>query len=436
MIVNPSTELFFTTATKSVSGNLEKSNSISFQDCMKDKVAGSKNTKNIDDTLKNSTEKSDYKRDSYKDSSSRVKKSEQNENQDVKELSKDDLEKMSDEMKDKIMDKLSVSEDELEEIMSALNLSWMDLLNPDKLQMLVLACEGKGQVDLLTDENLNQCLQDILGDLKELLNDYGTDFEQLESSIQSLDTGDFEEVLAETKDATANEPEIEIDNENVANDVVKTERTQENPGEKALDDTSSDKEKSFHSEEKTKEPLKMETEGKEQITTVVQQQDFKQTVTTVRETDTQGVVSQVITQVKVMVTEDTNSLQMQLYPEHLGKLSIQVSEKSGVMSAQLIVESEDAKQALVSSMNELKDAFQEQNLKISEIEVSVAPKSFEQQEQSSNGQAQESKKSGKSGTRNLRLDDLLDDEVEELMEEEKIAVEMMQLSGSSVDFSA
>ena len=180
----------------------------------------------------------------------------------------------------------------------------------------------------------------------------------------------------------------------------------------------------------------METEGKEQITTVVQQQDFKQTVTTVRETDTQGVVSQVITQVKVMVTEDTNSLQMQLYPEHLGKLSIQVSEKSGVMSAQLIVESEDAKQALVSSMNELKDAFQEQNLKISEIEVSVAPKSFEQQEQSSNGQAQESKKSGKSGTRNLRLDDLLDDEVEELMEEEKIAVEMMQLSGSSVDFSA
>ena len=343
---------------------------------------------------------------------------------------------MSDEMKDKIMDKLSVSEDELEEIMSALNLSGMDLLNPDKLQMLVLACEGKGQVDLLTDENLNQCLQDILGDLKELLNDYGTDFEQLESSIQSLDTGDFEEVLAETKDATANEPEIEIDNENVANDVVKTERTQENPGEKALDDTSSDKEKSFHSEEKTKEPLKMETEGKEQITTVVQQQDFKQTVTTVRETDTQGVVSQVITQVKVMVTEDTNSLQMQLYPEHLGKLSIQVSEKSGVMSAQLIVESEDAKQALVSSMNELKDAFQEQNLKISEIEVSVAPKSFEQQEQSSNGQAQESKKSGKSGTRNLRLDDLLDDEVEELMEEEKIAVEMMQLSGSSVDFSA
>ena len=92
------------------------------------------------------------------------------------------------------------------------------------------------------------------------------------------------------------------------------------------------------------------------------------------------------------------------------------------MSAQLIVESEDAKQALVSSMNELKDAFQEQNLEVAEIEVSVAPRSFEQQEQSSKDQPTDSKKSGKSGIRNLRLDDLFDDEVEELMEEEKIAV--------------
>ncbi|MBQ4522737.1 MAG: flagellar hook-length control protein FliK [Lachnospiraceae bacterium] len=434
MIINPSTELFFTANTKIVSGNSEKSNSLSFQDCMKGKVDDSKNTKEMDDTFKTSTEKSDYKRDSYKDSSSRVKKSESSENQDVKELSKDDLEKMSDEMKEKIMDELSMSEEELEEIMSALNLSWMDLLNPDKLQALVLACEGKGQVDLLTDENLNQCLQDILGDLKELLSDYGIDFEQLESSIQSLDAGNFEDVLSEAEDAAVGDAEIKTD---IINDAVQNEKVQESQGDKKLNDTSSDEEKSFARGEKSEDSIKTENVGKaQQVTTTVVQQDFQQMVTTVHETDSQGVVSQVITQVKVMVSEDTNSLQMQLYPEHLGKLSIEISEKSGVMSAQLIVESEDAKQALVASMNELKDAFQEQNIKISEIEVSVAPKSFEQQEQSSKDHPTDSKKSSKSGLRNLRLDDLLDDEVEELMEEEKIAVEMMQLSGSSVDFSA
>ena len=434
MIINPSTELFFTADTKSVSTNTERNNSLSFQDCMKDKVTDTKNIKDSDDTLKNTTEKSDYKRDSYKDSSSRVKKSESNENHEAKELSKDDLEKMSDEMKEKIMDELSVSEEELEEIMSALNLSWMDLLIPDKLQILVLACEGKGQVDLLTDENLNQCLQNILGDLKELLNDNGIDFEQLESSIQSLDTNNFDEMLAATKDIAIGEEEIKTDNTGITNEAVNTEKAQENQVDKKLNDTSSDDDKSFARGERS---IKSEHVGKEQqITTTVVQQDFQQMVTMVRETDSQGVVSQVITQVKVMVSEDTNSLQMQLYPEHLGKLSIEISEKSGVMSAQLIVESEDAKQALVSSMNELKDAFQEQNLEVAEIEVSVAPRSFEQQEQSSKDQPTDSKKSGKSGIRNLRLDDLFDDEVEELMEEEKIAVEMMQLNGSSVDFTA
>ena len=432
MIVNSSTELFFTTATKSVSGNSEKNNSFSFQDCMKDKVADSKNTENISDTLKSTAEKNDYKRDSYKDSSARVKKTDQNDQQDVKELSKDDLEKMSDEMKDKIMDRLSVSEDELEEIMSVLNLSWMDLLNPDKLQVLVLACEGKGQVDLLTDENLNQCLQNILGDLKELLSENGVDFEQLESSIQSLDSGEFEEIFAGTKESEVpkNEPKTEI-----TTDVAQAENVQEGQKEKSLNHAASDEEKSFERKGRSEDTKNLETMGKEQITTVVQQ-DFQQTVTTVRETDSQGIISQVVTQVKVMVSEDTNSLQMQLYPEHLGKLSIQVSEKSGVMSAQLIVESEEAKEALVSSMNELKDAFQEQNLKISDIEVSVAPKSFEQQEQSAKDHPADSKKSGKTGMRTIRLDDLLGEEVEELIEEEKIAVEMMQLNGSSVDFTA
>lgn len=435
MIIHSSTDLFLNADTKSVSLHSENNKAISFQDCMNEKVAEVKNLHSMDDTFKNSTEKNDYKKDSYKDSSSRVKNSQSNDKQDVNKLTKDDLEKMSDEMKEKIMDSLSLSEEELEEVMSALNLSWMDLLNPDKLQVLLLACEGKGQVDLLTDENLNQCLKDILGDLKELLESYGVDFGQLESSIESLESDGFEEVLAETKDVAMVDANMKEDSTQNANDKVVSESIKENQVEQK--GTSSDESKSFDSKNQTEESGVSHYTGNEQslVTTVVQQ-DYQQIVTTVRGADSQGIISQVVTQVKVMVSEDTNSLQMQLYPEHLGKLSIEISEKSGVMTAQLFVESEDAKQTLISSMNELKDAFQEQNLVVSEIEVSVAPKSFEQQEQSSKEQAADSKKSGKSGTRNLRLDDLLDDEMEVQMHDEKIAVEMMQLNGSSVDFSA
>lgn len=435
MIINSSKDLFFTVDTKSVSVHSEKSNSLSFQDCMKEKSeAASSDSKKVDDNTTKISDKNDYKRDSYKDSSSRVKKSDSSENQEVKELSKDDLSKMSDEMKEKIMDRLSMTEEELEEIMSALNLSWMDLLIPDKLQALVLACEGKGQVDLLTDENLNQCLQSVLNDLKEVLSGQGVDYEQLETAIETLESEGFEEVLTQ-KEVEA--IETKTDDVKTGTETVSIENTQSNQKEQNLSNSLSGEKQSFNFERSDDNSVGSENVGSEQqVVTTVVQQDFQQVVTTVRETESQGVVSQVITQVKIMASEDTNSIQMQLYPEHLGRLSIEISEKSGIMSAQLVVESEDAKQALISSMNELKDAFQEQNLEVTKIEVAVAPKSFEHQEQSAKEQEANSKKSGKSGMRTLRLDDILEEDVIELVEEEKIAVEMMQLNGNSVDFTA
>lgn len=434
MIVGKSTE-FFPVSTKPASSNSEKSNAFSFDACMKDRASNLQNKKVTEDTFKNQTKKSDYKKDGYPDSYSRVKEAIHNENQDVKELSKDDLEQMSYDMKGKIMDSLSVSEDELEEIMSALNLSWIDLLNPDKLKMLVLACEGKGQIDLLTDENLNQCYQNVLDDLKEVLKEHGTDVEQVESFVQSLNESDYLEAFEDVKKVALQENEFEPAQKASTDSTVLPEEKKDIDPKQPIADTSSKDEKSFHGERKAETELKNENIGKEQVTTVIGQ-DFHKNITMVKETDGPEIVSQIVTQVKVMVSEDTSSIQMQLYPEHLGKLSIHISEKSGAMTAQFVVESEEAKQALVSSMNELKDAFQEQNLRITEIEVSVAPKGFEQQEQSSKDHSADSRKSGKTGMKNLRLDDLSNEETMELLEEEKIAVELMQLNGNSVDFTA
>lgn len=434
MIVGKSTE-FFPVATKPAPSNPEKSTAFSFEDCMKDSASNIQDKKTPEDIVKNQTNKSDFKKDSYQDSYSRVKEVANQKSQNVKELSKDDLEQMSDELKEKIMDSLSVSIEELEEVMSALNLSWMDLLNPDKLKMLVLACEGKGQVDLLTDENLNQCYQNVLEGLKEVLEEHGTDVAQVESFVQTLGESDYLEVYEDVKKAALQEKEFEsVQKESTDSTVLPKEKKDSEP-KQPIADTSSKDEKSFQGKRKAETELKNDIMGKEQVTTVIGQ-DFQKTITTVKETDGSGIVSQIVTQVKVMVSEDTSSIQMQLYPEHLGKLSIQISERSGAMTAQFLVESEEAKQALVSSMNELKDAFQEQNLRITEIEVSVAPKSFEQQEQSSKDHSTDSKKSGKTGMKNLRLDDLLNEETMELLEEEKIAVELMQLNGNSVDFTA
>lgn len=79
---------------------------------------------------------------------------------------------------------------------------------------------------------------------------------------------------------------------------------------------------------------------------------------------------------------DVTSLQMQLYPEHLGKVSIQVVSKNGVLTAQIAAENEVAKAALESQLATLKESFDSQGIKVQSVEVMVSTNAFEQNQQS------------------------------------------------------
>ena len=143
-----------------------------------------------------------------------------------------------------------------------------------------------------------------------------------------------------------------------------------------------------------------------------------------------NIINQIVDEIKATVKADTQSMQMQLNPEHLGKVSVQIVAREGVITAQIHAQSELARQAIESQLSVLKENFQNQGLKVESVEVAVGLNNFNMEQQFEEQQQQSSSKA----RRTLRMEDL--ELADDLSEEETIAAEMMRQNGSQIDFSA
>ena len=127
------------------------------------------------------------------------------------------------------------------------------------------------------------------------------------------------------------------------------------------------------------------------------------------------------------------SLQMQLHPESLGTLQIQISAKEGIMTAQFTAESLAVKAVLEGQMIQLQESFLQQDIKVEAIEVTVATHQFESNlEQGREGSEQEEAKQSK--RRRIDLSRL--EETEELSDAEELIAKIMSENGNSVDYLA
>ena len=142
---------------------------------------------------------------------------------------------------------------------------------------------------------------------------------------------------------------------------------------------------------------------------------------------------QIMDYMKIQVKPDLSNLEMQLHPESLGTVHVQVASKAGVVTAHFITQNEAVKAALESQMVQLQDNFSEQGIKVEAIEVTVQTHQFEQNLDQGQGRHQE-EGTGKSKTRKINLNEPLN--IEEMEEEEVIAAEMMTANGSTVDYTA
>ena len=88
------------------------------------------------------------------------------------------------------------------------------------------------------------------------------------------------------------------------------------------------------------------------------------------------IMDQIESQIKTIKYPERTSLEMVLHPENLGKVFINVTSHAGELKATLMVQNEAARNALQNQIADLKLQFENQGLKVDNVEVMLANEGF------------------------------------------------------------
>ena len=299
-----------------------------------------------------------------------------------------------------IAQQLEVSVDDLMQSMQKLNLQVTDLQDPQNvLKLMTDVKDLSGTAEILTSPGLMETFKEI--------NSQAKDFAQ-----QQIQTADITET-------------VEVDNVNV----------QEVQQISATDDMSSDAHSRKSDQQDPQNDItdlgnKNAQTGMSNLRGLTER--IEELVADRTDVETaENITKQVVNQVKLTMKNDVTSLQMQLYPEHLGKVSIQVVSKNGVLTAQIAAENEVAKAALESQLATLMESFDSQGIKVQSVEVMVSTNAFEQNQQSNTENSDQERRHGRQTKKNI-LTGLTGEDDSELPEDNSL----QETLGNTVSYTA
>jgi len=165
-------------------------------------------------------------------------------------------------------------------------------------------------------------------------------------------------------------------------------------------------------------------------TTQTTQVDFSGNL--VQVTELRDIANQIIEHIKVVVKPEQTSMELQLNPEQLGKVNLNIQSKNGVMTAQFIVQNESCKEAIEGQLHTLRETLNQQGIKVDSIEVTVSANAFEQSAGADQDNQPEEQKN-QSG-RKISLEDAI--AMSELPNEGISIHENDELRGSQIDYTA
>ncbi len=337
-----------------------------------------------------------------------------------------------------MQENLQVTENELQAAAQENGLQPADLFNMESVKQLTMTVTGTDEAKLLTDEDMCKKLLDLQTQISDLLEENGIQPEELQND--DLFSKKLNEVLLGTEKQSVEDQSIS--NRKEISFTVNEKQVKENSLPQSIDKTDGTEEL----KEQVKAPEDTTAERKESgenghqfsenagtflrnLAAAGASLATEQTGAINTYTEFYEIASQVIEQVKVSVNPESTSMELQLYPEHLGKVDLQISSKDGIMTAQLTTQDKVAKEALESQMQVLRQTLENQGIKVESIEVTVSEFGFRQNENGAGGQEQQRKRNGSrvSFNEGTELDGTAINDVTEVMKE---------LNGNSVDYVA
>lgn len=405
--------------------------------------------------------------------------------------------KAVEEIEDKIKSEFDVSDEDIEEAMEVLGLTAQNLFNATDLRSLVMELtETADSIELLTNVELYDGLKEVTSLAENLLNEVSEEFNiQTPQLVEMINEESFETVLnqvtetenletdkaidvkVEFTDGTEAEyenvdsekiteagvKEISVEDKEILEDVkplVKDEKeaTDEKPVEvkvevEKLEGTRTSDPIVIETPAKQNDSMNQNTGSKKQnlfdntkgqdvnltgTQTVTTQTvntvgDIVETVTSYSTSNAENIMRQVTEYVRVNITEDVTKMEMQLHPASLGTVNMQINSQNGQITAHLTVQNELVKSVLESQMIKLQETFNEQGTKVTAIEVSVANYNLDAKSDNNYSQERDRSQSG-SKRKSINLNEI--SSFDELTDEELLEAEVMEMNGSSVNYTA
>lgn len=375
---------------------------------------------------------------------------------------------ISSQIVEKVTDDLDISEDELNNAMQLLGLTAMDLLNPANLsalycevtgnasdpQALVLnadftalfndvsqvASENDAQLDLLsqlTASDDGEILDaDIVSSADTTEKTVDSSYDDTAASGQNInDTADEAVKVYDggTQDSSYQNPDEGTSSGETGNGITSDEKTQS----KSLADSSFDDsgERVLHHDDGThSDNSVLHASVSEQLNTDTSF-EMSQSQSRLR-VDTTDIIRQIVDSMSISNTTEESAINLQLTPESLGRMYINVSQKNSEISARIAVSNEAVKEALQTQMVNLKEALNNSGIRVNEVEITVASHEFERnlEQGAANDSRQQESTNSYNGSNSS--DSGIDSDMMQDRAEERLVTQIMRDNGNSVDFTA
>lgn len=298
----------------------------------------------------------------------------------VKEVIRDKVEEMKSDMKNleaaskellnEVAKELDMNPDEVMDMLNELNMTILDLFDMDNMKLFLTEAMGLSDpMELMTTDGGVEKLAELL-ETVEVVKENNPDaikvLEELQTKnadIQMTKTADFVKMLNNFQDTTGQ-------------GQAQTQTQTGTQGENAETAEGQVQTLVASGETTQTENTTAQTGFEGVLTQVVTQKTetfvMNGNVMTIRtEVTAKDVFDQIVTGMKVNVSDTKSNVLLQLNPQHLGKIGVQLTSENGVITGHFVAESEAVKEVIEANLSSLKAQLQSQGIDVSEIKITV-----------------------------------------------------------------
>lgn len=379
----------------------------------------------------------------------------------------DSLEDFSLKLKKMLLESFGVTEEELIKAMENLGIGYLDLVDLENLSKLALSLTGsEDMISLIANEEVCMEYMNLLEGITELVTDVSSGLgltpeemtkliDILKAQEESASTQENSDFVLEAIPETENAGILEADKGILVNEnsvALKEEADSKTKVMDSVKDTSGIED----GEEAVKQNLKVQAEREGSFEenresglhnsnnlsdNIVGQANFQNTLIqseeyTAEMINTEDIIRQIVDEVKITVSANITNMELQLNPENLGKVTINISSKEEMVTAQIIAGNHTVKEALEAQIASLRENLNSQGVKVDAIEVTVESHAFESNlEQNNNTHSNQSEEAVRQGRRQINIS-TLEEDLSDFTEADTLTADMMIQNGNSVDYMA